>query len=46
VAGETLTIEPGVYLPGKTGVRIENTYIVTDDGAETVNPSTTELQVV
>lgn len=46
VAGETLTIEPGVYLPGRTGVRIENTYIVTEDGAETVNPSTTELQVV
>lgn len=46
VAGETLTIEPGVYLPGKTGLRIENTYIVTADGAETVNPSTTELQVV
>ena len=46
VAGETLTIEPGVYLPGRTGLRIENTYIVTADGAETVNPSTTELQVV
>lgn len=46
LAGETLTIEPGVYLAGKTGLRIENTYIVTDDGAETVNPSTTELQIV
>lgn len=46
VAGETLTVEPGVYLPGKTGLRIENTYIVTADGAESVNPSTTELQVV
>ncbi|WP_297009091.1 Xaa-Pro peptidase family protein [uncultured Corynebacterium sp.] len=45
-AGETLTIEPGVYLPGRTGLRIENTYIVTGDGAESVNPSTTELQVV
>ncbi|MGO1950627.1 MAG: M24 family metallopeptidase [Mycobacteriaceae bacterium] len=44
--GMTLTIEPGVYLPGRTGLRIENTYIVTADGAETVNPSTTELQVV
>lgn len=42
----TLTIEPGVYLPGSTGVRIENTYIVTADGAESVNPSSTELRVV
>ncbi|MEY8565402.1 aminopeptidase P family protein [Corynebacteriaceae bacterium 7-707] len=42
----TLTIEPGVYLPGRTGLRIENTYIVTADGAESVNPSSTGLQVV
>lgn len=45
-AGETLTIEPGLYIPGKTGLRIENTYIVISDGAESLNPSTTELQVV
>lgn len=44
--GMTLTIEPGVYLPGRSGVRIENTYIVTADGAETVNPSATALRVV
>lgn len=42
----TLTIEPGVYLPGRTGVRIENTYIVTATGAESVNPSPTELRVL
>ena len=42
----TLTIEPGVYLPGRTGLRIENTYIVTAQGAESVNPSSTALQVV
>lgn len=44
--GMTLTIEPGVYLPGRTGLRIENTYIVTADGAETVNPSSTALRIV
>ena len=42
----TLTVEPGVYLPGETGLRIENTYIITADGARTCNPSPTELRVV
>lgn len=44
--GMTLTVEPGVYLPGRTGLRIENTYVVTADGAETLNPSSTELRIV
>ncbi|MBB3116464.1 M24 family metallopeptidase [Corynebacterium bovis] len=44
--GMTLTVEPGVYLPGETGLRIENTYIITADGARTCNPSPTELRVV
>ena len=33
VAGNTVTIEPGVYLPGKFGVRIEDDYGVRDKGA-------------
>ncbi|HJF11664.1 M24 family metallopeptidase [Corynebacterium falsenii] len=44
--GMTLTVEPGIYLPGKTGLRIENTYVVTADGARSLNPSPTELIVV
>jgi Xaa-Pro aminopeptidase len=31
-AGEVITIEPGVYLPGKLGVRIEDDILVTGDG--------------
>jgi Xaa-Pro aminopeptidase len=31
-AGTTLTVEPGVYLPGRGGVRIEDTLLVTADG--------------
>lgn len=31
-AGNVLTIEPGIYLPGVGGVRIENDYLVTDAG--------------
>jgi Xaa-Pro aminopeptidase len=33
-AGVPVTVEPGVYLPGRGGVRIEDTVIVHDDHVE------------
>ena len=30
VAGNTVTVEPGIYMPGKFGVRIEDDYAVRD----------------
>ncbi|MDK6301116.1 Xaa-Pro peptidase family protein [Corynebacterium sp. UMB9976] len=44
--GMTLTVEPGIYIPGKTGLRIENTYVVTADGAKSCNASSTDLRIV
>jgi Xaa-Pro aminopeptidase len=32
--GQVITIEPGIYLPGKLGVRIEDDILITDDGCE------------
>lgn len=44
--GVTFSIEPGIYLPGRFGVRIEDIVAVTAEGAERLNRSTRELQIV
>jgi Xaa-Pro aminopeptidase len=44
--GNVVTVEPGVYLPGELGVRIEDLVLVTDDGREIVTRISKELTVV
>ena len=44
--GMCFSIEPGIYLPGRFGVRIEDIVTVTADGVRRLNDSTHEMQVV
>jgi Xaa-Pro dipeptidase len=43
--GQVVTIEPGIYLPGRFGVRIEDDLVITDDGARPLTHSPRELTV-
>lgn len=45
-AGMTVTVEPGIYVPGLGGVRIEDLLAVTDDGFDVLTTSPKELIVV
>jgi Xaa-Pro aminopeptidase len=45
-AGEVVTIEPGIYLPGELGVRIEDLVVVTADGHRNLSGLPKELQLV
>jgi Xaa-Pro aminopeptidase len=44
--GMTFSVEPGIYLKGKFGVRIEDIVAVTEDGAERLNQFPRDLKIV
>jgi Xaa-Pro aminopeptidase len=44
--GMAFSVEPGIYLPGRFGVRIEDIVVVGDDGPVLMNTAETELTVV
>ncbi len=44
--GNVVTVEPGIYLPGSLGVRIEDLVVVTGDGYRNLSGLSKELQVV
>jgi Xaa-Pro aminopeptidase len=44
--GEVVTVEPGIYLPGKLGVRIEDLVIVTEEGLRNLSSLPKDLQIV
>lgn len=45
-AGNVVTVEPGVYLPGRFGVRIEDLVVVTDDGCRVLTGVDKGLRVI
>jgi Xaa-Pro dipeptidase len=46
VVGNTFTIEPGIYVPGLGGVRIEDDLVITENGAESLTTYDRELRAI
>jgi Xaa-Pro dipeptidase len=44
--GMCFSIEPGIYISGDVGVRIEDLVIVTEDGCEVLNHYSKDLIIV
>jgi Xaa-Pro aminopeptidase len=45
-ADDVVTVEPGIYVPGRFGIRIEDLVVVTDDGHRNLSSLDKELRVV
>lgn len=44
--GMAFTVEPGIYLPGRNGVRIEDNLVITESGADSLSDMPREIRVV
>jgi Xaa-Pro aminopeptidase len=45
-SGATVTVEPGIYLPGRGGVRIEDTLVVREEGPDLLTRTTKDLIIL
>lgn len=46
VAGNVVTVEPGIYLDGDFGMRLEDFGVITQDGFEVFTQSTHEMVII
>ena len=44
--GMIFSCEPGIYLPGELGVRIEDLMLITVDGAVSLNRDSKEMEII
>ena len=44
--GMAFTVEPGIYLPNRNGVRVEDNMVITENGAESLSDMPREIRVV
>lgn len=46
VEGNVVTVEPGIYIPGKFGMRLEDFGVITEDGFDVFTQSTHEMVII
>ena len=46
VAGHAFSVEPGIYLPGRFGLRLEDIVVATEAGPERLNHAARDLAIV
>ena len=44
VPGNSFSDEPGIYIPGEFGVRLEDIMVITEDGARLLTPQSSSLE--